>query len=315
MAHGIGVAQQLPALRFLGGQGQGLGHGIELLGARHMHDVQVIAGQKLVLHGAQGLVQMPRPQAAARHQQHDGILRHAEAAAALLAGGLENGCAHGVARDGHLALIGHAGGRMAVGEAHGSGMARKVLVGKPHHRILLVYHQRYAHLLGGAPDRQRHIPPETHHRIGLHLGEPALGGPGALRHEAQGAEDAQRMVAIESGGLKSGEIDARLGHQARLHTRRRAGEEHRIAAPPELFGKRECRIYMAGGPPARQNDAHGIPLLPRILRLQTHPAALHASGGCDAGRGLRRPPGPPAAIPAADRNRCAPAWNYPRPRV
>ena len=264
VAHMVGIAQQLPTSLLLGRKRQLLAHGVELLGAGHLHDMQVAVGQKLVFERGDGLVEVPRAQAAARHQQHARALRHAEARAALLARGREHAFAHGVAGHPDAALVGQRLGRVLVGEAHGGGALGEVLVGHAHDRVLLVHHHGDAALLGGARHGDAHVAAEAHHRVGSYLVEPPARKRRALLNGEHGLRQRERMVAVETLGLERRERDARLPHEPRLHARGRAGEAHLAAALLQHVRQGERRVDVAGGSAAGKNDQHVRYLLPLL---------------------------------------------------
>lgn len=78
LPHAILVAQKVPAARLVIRERQRLGHRIQLLGARDVHDVQIRAREQLVFQGDDGLVDVARAQRPAEDEQHEIILGKVE---------------------------------------------------------------------------------------------------------------------------------------------------------------------------------------------------------------------------------------------
>ena len=158
LAHIGDVGHDLPAGGLLVGEGKRLAHEGLVVGARRVDDDEPGAGEKLVLEGADRLVEMVGPQGAAKDQQHRGALGHAEGSASGRAACLHDAAAHRVA--GHhvglrcaLALEGGEGLRQGAADARGVCGAH--LVGKARHGVLLV--EQVGHAVLAAPLKERYL--------------------------------------------------------------------------------------------------------------------------------------------------------------
>ena len=217
---------------------------------------------------------MAGTEAAAKDQKQRLVFRDTKCCTALLARGIDDGSAHGIAGNRHarvgsdMAIKCCAG--MLLRDADRRGMLGARLVGKTRHAILLV--KKIRHTMMGAPVHQRQLDvgPKADGDIGR-----ALLGKASANHAFGGADlhegrdERPGARAIKASHIDSLEGKARLRDQRRLETCWLAKEADFVATRIELLCERECGIDVSGS----AAGGNGHPELVRHLDLPLGPIA------------------------------------------
>ena len=233
---------------------------------------------------------MARAQAAAEHNQHQLVVIDAHVVPALFPGCGKDAGTYGIAGQDQAGFIGQGLPCNLVGQCNAGSLPCKVLVRQAHHGILLMQNHGDAFLLRSAANRHADIAAEPNHHIGLDPIEPGNGLLGGLRHQAQGLDQACRMVPVEARSLEGLEGKARLRDQTGLDSARTAREMHFVARLHQKLGNGERRVDMPGGATSGKHDYH--------FAATSFRDAFPLPGNGET----QNPPVAPAGIPACSRD-------------
>ena len=330
LPHPRDVGQHLPAALLLGRERERRHGLVEPLGARGLDHDEPLAREQLPLQARDPLVDVGRPERAAKDEQHRLPLAHAERGAARLAARRDDAPAHGVAGELHpargtpLALEDGAGGRHR--DAHGGGVGRERLVGQARHRVLLVEHVGHAEAVAAVEQGHLHVGAEAHGNVGGALAREeradlALRAP----HAHERARERPGARAVEAAHDDRDQLEAGLGDEAPLELGRLPEEAHVVAALAQLLREGERGVDVAGGSAGSDGDLE-VPLghvLPPIAWSSGPSRATCAGARPRSARGLssssrtsprRAGPRTPRAAPGRRDAPRRPGGHRPRPR-
>ena len=199
--------------------------------------------------GLHHLVQRPRPQRAAHHEQHGPVVRESVMGQRLRSGGplLRETAAQGVARQ-HDLLLREETLHPVVGHADAMRPPGQDLVGHAGVGVLLLNHGRHPHPLGGPEHGSRGIAAETHRDVGAEIADRPAGFRDALHHLEGYGEVVPVHPPLQPGDRQPHDPVAQRRDLLHLHLALGPHEEDLHPVAPLAFqrlGDRHGRVDMS----------------------------------------------------------------------